>query len=265
MSEHLKRSKYKVGDTVWFVASISHQYQLIRMIKRETADEVECKPANYTPMALIPIPIRGVIVSIYTHISRYSPCSKTYSSAGGYRTSDYGRYVKFTENEDIEYEIECDFYSAIRTTYGSALASNLWPVTTPFVVSFDKARAWAQMFNLEQEQSKCFYHGKLSVPEAFVASDPEEAEIKCHEKNCVVSIWKEFLHDACSRQYHTEDNISNLVNNCVNKGKMILELSKNIHNKKFGGYSEYLDTLKDDDHGKELLCYKYNTLFTIGR
>ena len=268
MSEHLKRSRYKVGDTVWFVASISHQYQLQRMIKGEKADEVECKPADYTPMALIPIPIRGVIVSIYTHISKYSPYSKSYASSGGCRMSEYGQYVKFTENEDIEYEIECDFHEAIKTTYSATntVASNFWSLTTPFVVSFQME---LEKLHFGEEQAKCFYHGKLSVPEAFVASDPEEAEIKCNEKNCVVSIWKDFVHSACRKGFHAENDIdssmNNCVNSCVNRGKMILELSKNIHNKKFGGYSEYLDTLKNDDHGKELLCYKYNTLFTIGR
>ena len=235
MSEQRKRSQYKIGDTVWFVASVSHRYDLVREVEGYMPGSIKYLPGTYTPMALIPIPIRGVIKSIYKNHSKYSPFSKSYITVGGTRITEMGEYAIYTEEEDIEYELECNFCQSVRATYSC--------VTNP------------PKF-LTLEGTACFYTGKISVPDAFVASDPEEAEIRYNEKNCVTSI----LLDKNNRLSNNK-----LVNACLNRGKLILGMSKDIHNKKFGGYSEYLDTLTNDEHSTELLYYKYSCLFSIGR
>lgn len=235
MSEQHKRSQYKIGDTVWFVASVSHRYDLTREVEGYMPGSVKYLPGTYAPMAFIPIPIRGVIKSIYKNLCRYSPFSKSYITVGGTRITEMGEYVTYTEEEDVEYELECNFYQSIRATYSSATN----PPTFPTL-----------------EESICFYTGKITVPDAFVAKDPEEAEIRYNEKNCVTSVFLNKNNRSSNRK---------LVNNCLNKGKLMLGMLKDIHNRKFGGYSEYLDTLTNNEHSTELLYYKYSCLFTIGR
>ena len=249
IAQHYKRSKYQVGDTIWFVADAASVIYL-----SEEGDKSVNK-YKFGPTKFNPIPVRGHIVAIYKRTSVYEPSTTVVSNSGGSRTN-YG-YVTYTEYEDVEYEVMCHLQKEIirRPKFSDS--------------KYLLSKLLGKEVSQSSEEQYNFFLAKLSVEETFAADTPEEAEVKYGEKEMLdishADIFSRTMRSSYRQFWITEHHRDLFINKSLSKCKVYLAASSILCNHTITGFSHYLETLKSTPPSYNLIEYKYLSVFYNSR